>query len=594
MTSEWLPQHWSIRTKSAALVAGYVVALLAVFGGLTGSLLRSEATQATGRLRQTAELVAAELDSYVDAGRQRLLTVSRLPGLTYGLRSMEGAAGEGRIPPWTTLHYLFYGSPVFTGGVFLVDRGGKVLWSEPPGRSWIGASLADDGTITTAVGRGEEVISKRRKADLLFDSPYVLVAAPVRNPDGQVDGVLAGIVDLGAPQLIDRLRAVSPSEGRLVDLLDESATIIASSDGKRDRSFSNEQEWMLASVPLARAPWTVRMAQPRAIALAEVWRFQRELLVLGLAILLSAIAIGTPIINGFARDLGKLTESAETMAQGDLSQPVVLGRRRDEIGTLATSLDQMRVELLQSRAALERRVQERDELIQLKEAFLANISHELRTPLNAIIGYNDMLVDRDLDAEAQELTAAVRRQSEHLYHLLSELLTLSGLNLNTIELEVAPVRVQALIARLKPLAERLAHAKPIEVTWDCPPSLPTIETDPLRLEQVLANLINNAFKFTTAGAVTIRVAQSSSQQIVFEVTDTGIGIPAAELSHIFDEFRQVDLSLTNVFGGVGLGLAVVKRMTALLHGQVNVTSRLGGGSTFTVTLPLQFQEDEPQ
>jgi signal transduction histidine kinase len=594
MTRPLPVQRWSIRTKTVALVAGYVVALCVVYGAFTISLVRREVARTQDRLEQTARLVGAELDAYVESGRQRLATVSRLPGLTYGLRTIEEASGEGRIPPWTSLHYLFFKSRVFTGGVFLLDRTGKVLWTEPPGQPWVGDTLAPQPTIAQVYARKQNLVSGGLDADRLFDRPHALIAFPVESPDGEIEGVLGGIVDLTAPEFTKILRAAATSEGRFIEVVDQNRRAIAGNDYPpadfaKAPTAAAADAWMLATVPLGQAPWQVIAGQPRAIALAEVWQSQRLLLALGLGLLVLALVVGTPIVNGFVRAIRRLTGAAEVMSRGDLSQPVNVGPRRDELATLARAFDQMRLELARSHAALERRLEEREELIRLQEVFLAGISHELRTPLNAIIGYGDMLADESLSPDGRQYLATLRAQSEHLLRMLSDLLTLSGLNTGTLAVEVCPVRVAAILARLKPLADELRHGKAVEVVWECPDALPTIETDPLRLEQILTNLLTNALKFTDQGRVVVRVLERTEQsRIAFEVSDTGIGIAAHELPHIFDEFRQVDGSLTRPYGGVGLGLTLVKKLTALLAGTVAVRSQPGAGSTFTVDLPQRF------
>jgi signal transduction histidine kinase len=310
-------------------------------------------------------------------------------------------------------------------------------------------------------------------------------------------------------------------------------------------------------------------------------------------VLFIAVVSGAPFINGFVRPIKHLTAYAQRMALGDLSQPVVVGKRRDEIATLAHAFEQMRVELGRSRAALEQRLKEREELIRLKEEFLANISHELRTPLHIIRGYTEMLCESEQDPDRREMLTRICTKSEHLSHLLSDLMTVSGLNTGKITLEVKPVIVSDVLAQLSPLVEQLRQGKDIEVVWECPASLPPLETDALRLEQVLANLITNAFKFTPKGHVTVRVRSSVvPERVMFEVADTGIGIPAEEISCIFDEFRQVDGSISRAHGGMGLGLALVKKLVTLLHGEITVTSQVGKGSMFTVAIPLRFASEQ--
>jgi len=150
-------------------------------------LVRREAVRAQDRLQLTASLVGAELDAYIGAGRQRLATVAGLPGLTYGLSAIQEASSEGRIPPWTTLHYLFFKSPVFTGGALLLDRDGKVLWSEPPGRPWIGRRLGDNPTVAEARESGSAALSRGLPADELLPA-----ACADRRADPRLGGRIAG------------------------------------------------------------------------------------------------------------------------------------------------------------------------------------------------------------------------------------------------------------------------------------------------------------------------------------------------------------------------------------------------------------------
>src|SRR5262249_49925644 len=176
----------SLRTKSVALLGAYAVFLAAVYAGFTTFLLGREAAAAHDRLEQTAQLVAVELDTQLEAGKQRLATVAQLPGLVHGLERLEDAQGEGHIAPWTTLHYLFFRSPLFPGGVFLLDRVGKVLGTEPPGLPWLGSSLADEPAIAASYDAKRGPVSAGLDADRLLQSPHVVIAFPVADGDGDV------------------------------------------------------------------------------------------------------------------------------------------------------------------------------------------------------------------------------------------------------------------------------------------------------------------------------------------------------------------------------------------------------------------------
>ena len=193
------------------------------------------------------------------------------------------------------------------------------------------------------------------------------------------------------------------------------------------------------------------------------------------------------------------------------------------------------------------------------------------------------------------MLAHIRTKSDHLFRLLSDLMMVSGINAGKTSLKIGFVRVTDLVEILTSLIERLRQEKDIRVVYDVPATLPTMETDGLRLEQILSNLVTNAVKFTEQGQITIRIRYASPQDtMIFEVTDTGIGIPSKELPFIFDEFHQVDGSVSRVHGGMGLGLAVVKKLVDLLQGEITVVSQPGQGSTFTVTLPLRLQVGTPQ
>ena len=172
------PRRWSIRVKSVMLATGYLLALSAVYIAFTVYLLRRETSQAHDRLQQTARIVATEIDAYVASGAQRLQTVMRLPGLAYGLQSIQEAPGNGSIPPWTTLHYLFFKSPVFTGGVFLLDRTGKVLWTEPPGLPWMHQSFTDFAPVAQVLQVPRSMISSLLTGDHLLAQPHVAIVVP--------------------------------------------------------------------------------------------------------------------------------------------------------------------------------------------------------------------------------------------------------------------------------------------------------------------------------------------------------------------------------------------------------------------------------
>jgi signal transduction histidine kinase len=583
---------WSVKATSVVMLGAYALVLGAVYGGFTTFLLRREAAAAQDRLQQTARLVAAEIDGHLQAGRQRLETVAGLPGLVHGLHLLEESRGGGYIPPWTTLHYLFFKSPVFTGGVFLLDRAGRVLWTEPPGLPWLGSTLADDPVIATMYDLARRPVSRGLPPGRLLGAPHVLVALPIVGPEGGAVGLLGGVIDLTNAGFTAILEAVSTAEGRYLSVVDQAGRVVSSTDPSQllapaPRAPLGGEEVPLTSAALGEAPWRVVAGEPPEAALGSIRELQRALLGIGAVMLLLAITLGSGFIRGFVAAIQRLTRSAEVMAGGDLSQPVVVDDRHRELATLGGTFERMRTELCRSQAALTQRLAEREELIRLKEEFLANISHELRTPLNVIFGYTDILLEDEHELQRRDALGRVRAQSEQLLQLVRDLMTLSGLNAGKIVLDLSPVGAAEVVDRVRPLMEQLSQGRPVTALCECPPAVPVVYTDPLRLEQVLTNLVTNAFKFTVEGTVVLRVRHlAAERRIVFEVADTGIGIPERELPGIFDEFRQVDGSMSRHHGGMGLGLALVRRLVGLLGGEVTVESRPGEGSTFTVTLPV--------
>jgi signal transduction histidine kinase/CheY-like chemotaxis protein/HAMP domain-containing protein len=230
-----------------------------------------------------------------------------------------------------------------------------------------------------------------------------------------------------------------------------------------------------------------------------------------------------------------------------------------------------------------------------KSSFLANMSHELRTPLNAIIGLSDMLVSnaaRFGTEKALEPLRRVHRAGTHLLGLINQVLDLSKIEAGKLELNVETISVAPLIDEVVGTARPLADQNKNSLAIDCPRDLPPIEVDALRLRQILLNLLSNACKFTKNGNITLHVARSvkdAQQFLEFAVIDTGIGMTPEQIGRLFEEFSQADASTARQYGGTGLGLAITRHLCRMMGGDVTVTSELGKGSTFLVSLPSAVQ-----
>lgn len=296
-----------------------------------------------------------------------------------------------------------------------------------------------------------------------------------------------------------------------------------------------------------------------------------------LVILLAAIgAVGVSLILGgllsrtLTRPLQELTHATQKMAQGDLAQQVPV-RSEDELGHLAASFNQMSAQLTHSQT--------------LRRQMTADIAHDLRTPLSIILGHAEALRDGVLPPTPQTFEI-VYDEAQRLNRLVDDLRTLTLAEAG--ELKMAPrlVSPQALLERAYTVHLPQAQAKEIELVLTAAPNLPELFVDPDRMAQVLDNLLANALRFTPAhGRVTLS-ATRQEKEIRLTVQDSGPGLTAEELPHVFDRFYRGDKSRQRqTDGGSGLGLAIVKSLVEAQHGRVWVESPSGAGAAFIITLP---------
>ncbi len=233
---------------------------------------------------------------------------------------------------------------------------------------------------------------------------------------------------------------------------------------------------------------------------------------------------------------------------------------------------------------------------QHKSQFLANMSHELRTPLNAILGYTELILD-DIYGETPEkmrgVLDRVQRNGKHLLGLINDVLDLSKIEAGQLTLSLTDYSLKDVVQSVFAAVESLATEKKLALKIEVPPDLPSGHGDERRLTQVLLNLVGNAIKFTDTGQVAIKAAASNGSYTV-AVCDTGPGIAEADQKKIFEEFQQADSSATKKKGGTGLGLSIARRIIEMHGGRIWVESKIGEGSTFSVTIPVTVQQQVGQ
>ena len=277
------------------------------------------------------------------------------------------------------------------------------------------------------------------------------------------------------------------------------------------------------------------------------------------------------------------TESGDLTARADLAGPADVRRMEHAFNSMMDTLQERDRELVEARdVALS--------AARLKAQFTANVSHEIRTPLNGLLGMLTLLRETQLTAKQRERLTIAEASGHTLLTLINDILDFSRLESGRVDLEAIPFDLPTKIGEVAALFELQTRNKQISLDVVIAPDVPQFVTgDPVRLGQVLTNLIGNAVKFTNAGGVTVEVdcVPDAGSRVRFRVTDTGIGIAEQDIGRIFQSFTQADSSTTRQFGGSGLGLTITRQLVELMGGEIEVHSTPGQGSTFSFSLPLE-------
>jgi signal transduction histidine kinase len=285
------------------------------------------------------------------------------------------------------------------------------------------------------------------------------------------------------------------------------------------------------------------------------------------------------------------------------------------------SLEQTNLELIELNANLERAYVELKSVSKLKDEFLAMMSHELRTPFNSILGVSECLLEEiygQINPRQKEAIATIESSGNHLLKLINDILYFSKLTTDLVKLDIESVEIADLCNSSLDYVKQQALKKQIQITLNISPDIEFFEADPLRMRQVLVNLLNNAVKFTPTGgkvSLNVKIDQAPSKLVTssnvtktsdsleqvadnqevlninswiyFAITDTGLGIAPSDRNRLFQPFLQIDSGLNRNYEGIGIGLAIVKQIVELHNGSVDLSSQLGQGSCFTVSIPLR-------
>ncbi len=365
---------------------------------------------------------------------------------------------------------------------------------------------------------------------------------------------------------------------RLLPRTAQASAVIAGARLGRARAAAGET-WTYVARPTGDGRFlVVTVPLPRFPALA----FFREdllwpLVQAGAIAAVAALILAGLISRSIAGPLQRMAVVAQAVAKGEPA-PAAPGDGPDEVRSLSQSLNGMAAQIQATQKA--------------QQDFLGNVSHELKTPLTSIQGFAQAIQDG-----AAATPEAIRRSAGIIYEeadrmrrLVEELLELTRLDAGLRALRREPVAMRGLLAAVAERLQLRAQAKPVTLTTDLPETLPVLKGDADRLAQVFTNLVDNALKHTPAGGRVVLAATETADGLQVTVADTGAGIPAADLSRIFERFYQVDKSRARP-GGVGLGLAITREIVHAHRGTITVESVVGLGTRFTVRLPLAWPED---
>ncbi|MBN8455080.1 ATP-binding protein [Accumulibacter sp.] len=314
----------------------------------------------------------------------------------------------------------------------------------------------------------------------------------------------------------------------------------------------------------------------------------------------------TAPVSSLVQTMSEVSQKGDYAARAPIESSDEIGRLASGFNAMLEQIEERDRHLAAHRDELEREVEARTAELRhakdlaeagsrAKSEFLATMSHEIRTPMNGILGMTELLRNTMLSAQQRRFADSVQQSGEHLLSIINDILDFSKIEADKLHLESIHFNLRQLVEDLACLFARPAESKGLEMVCSVPHDLPVaVQGDPVRLRQILTNLVSNAIKFTSQGEIVVRVSLLAEDvwqaRLRFEVQDSGIGISEEAQARLFQAFVQADGSTTRRFGGSGLGLAIARRLVDLMQGEIGLHSQAGKGTLFWFEIPLRKQE----
>ncbi len=600
----------SIRTRLLISFIGLTVIPLVLIGIIIGTqTFNTQSQQALNLQQQIAEREADQVSGYFQNLEKSMQDIVEQSDL------LASTTREQQI----TLSSLLNQTVAFDKVFLLNEQGQEVAgvsrtFAIAPA-DFVSRADADEFTVPST---DKATFYGPIHIDAFSGEPLITIGIPIENlRSGLVDGILvADLRLLGAQNLVSG-DIINLQKGTDIYLVSPTNDVIAHNDPSialRGVNFVPPTEGSVQSgltgdsavlstarFELGDQTFTVVAETPTSEALDLAYNTVVFTAILVTIALIASVITALWIVNQIVKPISELSATAHAIQLGDFSQRNNINRQ-DEIGQFATAFNEMTSAIQKRESDLIKQAEDlriatarAKEAARVKGEFLANVSHELRTPLNAIIGFSDMLMagmSGPLNDKQTHKLQRLKENGKRLLELINDLLDLTRIESGRLEIVESAFSPREMAERMTAQMESLAVESKLKFDMVVSADMPELlYGDEKRIEQVVVNLISNAFKFTKEGSVTLNL-NTNPEDLTWniEVTDTGIGIPPHAINVIFEEFRQVDGSYSRAYKGSGLGLAITRNIVRMMNGKISVKSVIDNGSTFTVTLPLNTEK----